>query len=208
MREVYTHTADPWDISEVDMEFRLVYWGELPSAQSGGHSAVKHRIRQEFHKQLRELWTNHHLLSNQMAKSGGPEIMAGEFAHHGYRFIPLASERNTVVCALDILFLRRENPGHWIVDGGDFDNRIKTLLDAMEIPKRQSDLPPSPATADEDPFFCLMEDDKLVTSLRVTTDRLLLPHQWGQVKTDVFLVIDVRTRAVNPRAMYSEVHGW
>jgi hypothetical protein len=70
--------------------------------------------------------------------------------------------------------LRPEAPGHVITQGGDIDNRLKTLLDSLQVPKldqlASSDVP----RPDETPFFyCLVEDDNLITSLSVTTDRLL-----------------------------------
>jgi hypothetical protein len=46
---------------------------------------------------------------------------------------------------------------------------------------------------DESPFFCLLEDDSLITSLSVTADRLLMPQTGsGHCIHDVFLVIRVR----------------
>jgi hypothetical protein len=36
-----------------------------------------------------------------------------------------------------------------------------------------SELGGASATPDEDPFFCLLEDDSLITEVNITTDRLL-----------------------------------
>ncbi|MCA1626043.1 MAG: hypothetical protein LC768_07980 [Acidobacteria bacterium] len=69
--------------------------------------------------------------SEQMTKL---EIMARQYSRFGYRFVPLVSRDNFMICGLDILFLRRENPGDLILRGGDIDNRIKTLLDALRMP--------------------------------------------------------------------------
>lgn len=72
-------------------------------------------------------------------------------------------------CALDVLFLRRDGPGSLIKSGGDIDNRLKVLFDALKLPRPgefDSTVPPAP---DEDPFFCLVEDDTLITEIKVTT---------------------------------------
>ena len=57
------------------MEFRLIYWGPLPSEKcedkqvsgSGGYGRAKdkHRLRKHFHLQLRELWKQHPDLREQ-----------------------------------------------------------------------------------------------------------------------------------------------
>ncbi|MFN2392410.1 MAG: hypothetical protein ABR566_10635 [Pyrinomonadaceae bacterium] len=128
------------------MEFRLIYEGSLKSSgNSTKHVKEKHAIRKEFHKQLSTLGGYHRTLqrwmtdvlqnipgtSEQMTKL---EIMARQYSRFGYRFVPLVSRDNFMICGLDILFLRRENPGDLILRGGDIDNRIKTLLDALRMP--------------------------------------------------------------------------
>jgi threonine synthase len=77
--------------------------------------------------------------------------------------------------------------------GGDIDNRIKVLFDALRMPKIgefDAETPPAP---DEAPFFCLLQDDSLITEIKVTTDRLLTPLQTEEDSDDVHLVIHVRT---------------
>lgn len=49
-----------------------------------------------------------------------------------------------------------------------------------------------PIESDEDPFYCLLEDDKLITSISVTTDRLILPLAGPEHTNHVMLVIHVR----------------
>ncbi|HOA94424.1 MAG TPA: hypothetical protein PKJ79_11745, partial [Quisquiliibacterium sp.] len=60
--------------------------------------------------------------------------------------------------------------------GGDIDNRLKTLLDGLRMPRganegRQTLLD----TPDPVPFFCLLEDDSLVTKVTVESEQLLRP---------------------------------
>lgn len=185
------------------MEFRLIYEGSLKSSgNSTKHVKEKHAIRKEFHKQLSTLWGCHQTLqrwttdvlqnipgtSEQMTRL---EIMARQYSRFGYRFVPLVSRDNFMICGLDILFLRRENPGDLILRGGDIDNRIKTLLDALRMPDDCNEVFGSPE-ATEDPFFCLLQNDSLVTELNVLTDRLLTPLKEGQHENEVVLVIKVK----------------
>ena len=103
-----------------------------------------------------------------------------------------------LICSLDILFLRRENPGSLLMQGGDIDNRVKTLFDALRIPESGLELPAdAKPEAGQDPFFCLLENDTLVTDLKVTTDRLLRPLRSGpdDHKNNVILVVHVNVKA-------------
>jgi hypothetical protein len=111
---------------------------------------------------------------------------------HGFTFAPLVSETIHLVAELDVQVLWPQQPGAIITSGGDIDNRLKTLLDALKIPSEPTALPvgTSPGS-DEDPFFCLLEDDSLVTKLAVDTDRLLEPISSA---SEVELWIRVRTR--------------
>lgn len=201
------------------MDFRLVYEGSLKSSgNSARHVDEKHNIRKAFHIQLAELYERHPSLRHRktyireedrwteaarkegehFADAGASEVetMARRFARCGFRFVPLVNKRLELVCSLDILFLRRENPGDLILRGGDVDNRIKTLLDALRLPADGSELPANCAPeADEDPFFCLLENDSLVTALNVTTDRLLTPLKPGQRENEVVLLVHVKIRA-------------
>ena len=103
--------------------------------------------------------------------------MAAEYQQYGYRFIPLVLERFSLLCSLKILFLRRDIPGK-VISAGDIDNRVKTLIDALRMPKSPNelvddDVKPRPG---EVPFFCLLEDDTQVSGFSVETDTLLDPE--------------------------------
>lgn len=120
---------------------------------------------------------------------------------NGNRFVPLVSEAGGFTCSLDVLFLRRDNPGSLIEHGGDVDNRIKVLFDGLTMPIDVKQLGGFPIEPDEDPFFCLLEDDKLVTNISVTTDRLIIPQENEEDVNDVFLVIHVTV--VDPSALFA-----
>src|ERR1019366_1365691 len=77
------------------------------------------------------------------------EHIADDHQRCGGRFVPLVSKTGGFTCSLDILFLRRDNPGYLIASGGDIDNRIKVLLDGLRMPETVSDLGGLPIDADE-----------------------------------------------------------
>ena len=89
---------------------------------------------------------------------------------------PPLSHGKTIWLANSITFLRQQPPGQLLGEGGDIDNRLKTLSDALRMPSKaeaqqaQIDIRP-----DDDPIHCLLQDDALVTKVTLETDRLLRP---------------------------------
>jgi hypothetical protein len=146
------------------MEFRLFYEGPL---KNNGDAKTKHIIRKEFHQQLKRLWEQHDLLKLASTRrvdfieGSVVNILARQFDKCGFQFVPLVNKKFDLICSLDILFLRRSKPGELIEHGGDLDNRIKTLFDALKVPPNYDGISGSP-DADEAPFFCLLEDDALI----------------------------------------------
>ena len=67
--------------------------------------------------------------------------------------------------------LTNHAPVSLITRAGDLDNRIKTLVDALRVPRDQHEL--TGATIPPGLYPCLMEDDAVVTGFRLTTDRYL-----------------------------------
>jgi hypothetical protein len=179
----------------------------------------KQSIRKVFHGQLKRLWQSnkflreHRMGSNEAATSpaeqaqqaaqwgDGPntrvpmaEAIAAKFRRNGYRFVPLVCEDFSLLCSLDILFLRRDFP-LGVISAGDLDNRVKTLIDALRMPKSANELRGNEMPGvGEDPFFCLLEDDDLVTALTVETDMLLDPPNGEADHGEVKLVISVELK--------------
>ena len=197
------------------MQFRLVYRGKLPAArwEEGTRRKEKHEIRKVLHKQLAELWKQNSLLSiltekhdidGEVLRSKADSI-ANNFTKCGFRFLPLVTQGLALACSLDILFLRRDAPGKIIQSGGDIDNRIKVLFDALRVPRGCDEVKGFTPDADEDPLYCLLEDDTLINDVRVNTDRLLLPMESGESEHDVMLIIHVRTIVTDPSKTWV---GW
>lgn len=190
-----------WPEEGALVEFRLIYRGPLPAQGSGTGSRIseKREIGMRFLPQLRELWKHHPILSEVWLERGiNLEQVGSKFERAGFLFLPLVSKARGIACSLDILFLRRDGPGNLIVTGGDIDNRIKTLFDALRMPHEEELNNIAPADG-ERPFFCLLEDDALVTDVRVTTDRLLEPLGGDERIHDVHLVVHVKTKIVDDR---------
>lgn len=180
------------------LEFRLTYRGPLKTKGSAT-KFDKHSIRKHFHLQLKALWTQEPLIRFAKYIDAARELHEREISLlepvGPYQFAPLVSQAAgwRAVCAVDILFLRPAQPGQLIGHGGDLDNRLKTLFDAMRVPNL--DELPAGATPDfdEKPFHCLLQDDALVTKINVTTDRLLVSAS----PNDVELIVGVGVSATS-----------
>jgi UPF0288 family protein (methanogenesis marker protein 3) len=107
--------------------------------------------------------------------------------------VPLVRDSFALKCGLKILFLRKEDPGR-VFQGGDMDNRLKTLFDALAIPNKQQIVNDAGTT---DPINCLLEDDRLITKVEIDTHRLL--SRPNASKHEVHLVIEVDVRVSNSR---------
>jgi hypothetical protein len=198
------------------MRFRLVYRGPLPaSGNSSKKPDDIRRIRDQFHPQLALLWETHRALTRLKFTSRVPDGSGGRYINidgspfepefgpstplqkgfvdlcepirQGDRsYIPLVRKSLDLTCSLDILFLRQEEPGSLVLQGGDLDGRIKTLFDALRIPV--------PDVAAKYPqaqnvTYCLMESDALISSFEVDSDRLLFPETTHP--HEVMLIVDV-----------------
>lgn len=178
------------------MQFTLYYRGKLKSNAS---PRDKHALRQHFHRQLKRLWTQpplsgftRLLLPERRNDLGIPVELSVIKQLHGFEFAPLVCEKVSLVAELQIQMLWPQAPGAIVSAGGDIDNRLKTLFDSLKIPSERTALPRGTAPErDERPFYCLLEDDRLITRIDVETDRLLEPGLEG---SEVALFIRVRTR--------------
>ena len=193
------------------------------AGKGGRRTEEKHAIRKVIHKQLARLWevvpnlkmrttdytvlhpggatwdANHKITSRTMASSDLRQslckTLGDSFDKCGYKFVPLVNNHMKLSCGLDVLFLRRDMPGVPLIhSGGDIDNRLKVLFDALRVPANCDEVSGAVKESGEDPyFFCLLEDDALITGVSVTTDTLLTPYVAGQ-ENDVHLVINVKVR--------------
>ena len=201
------------------MKFKLLYHGQLrASTTSDTRVKEKHLIRKEFHKQLKELWRVQAPFSSWLGAAKVPaqnspsgkettviDIMADKHARCGYRFLPTISIGRSLSCGLDVTFLRRDHPGNLVRSGGDIDNRIKTLFDALRMPNNSGELANMPPGPDENPFYVLLEDDSQITKVSIATDRLLTAPADGEHINDVHLVIGVTVNVINVFGQFGNI---
>ena len=187
-----------WPEGNETMEFRLILRGELPPDKRGT-VPVKHAIRREHHPQLRTLWQQHPALRGafdpkmNIRHSGRSRIeeLANDNDRFGFRFIPLVKKRD-FACSLDILLLRRQEPYRAFDPVGDLDGRVKTLIDGLRMPQQHQEVGGYKPAPDEDPFFCLMDDDSAIFNFHVAVDRLLIPAEPNEPQRDIIAIIGVR----------------
>jgi hypothetical protein len=156
------------------VEFTLTYDGSLPT---NGRPAQKHAIRSMLHPQLKELWRYRPLL--QFEDNAGPNLATVG----GYDFCTVVHPRWGFQAKLDILMLRPEPVGGIVGTGGDIDNRLKTLFDALTRPTHAQDIPANwTPTVEETPLHCLLDDDSLIAGFSINVDRLLAAPTSTHVK--------------------------
>jgi hypothetical protein len=176
------------------MEFTLFYQGEL---RSNGDALHKQSIREALHPQMQKLWQLDPLVDCksfvEYPHAAEADLCLLETVG-GFVFAPLISDKLALTAQVTITMLRPERPGQVIQQSGDIDNRLKTLFDALSIPPHREHLPknysPRP---DQVPLFCLLQDDRLISSVAVHTERLLT-HDEAVNKSHVVLLIQVKTR--------------
>lgn len=201
-----------WRNSDIEpddytMQFHLTYEGPLygPKQCRPDH---KQEIRQVFHTQLKKFWQIHPWLNQALhgkyeaAENINPmtplrDGLAQRFSRGAYKFVPLVRAEDALLCSLDILFLRPDRPGS-MIESGDIDGRLKTLFDGLKMPGNTGEFGSKyqEPKEGEDPFYCLLEDDKLITHVSLETDTLLEPTKLGlsrnETTNDARLVIGVK----------------
>lgn len=206
---------DPAAVVGGAVRITLVYRGPLPACQNDNRkSDHKHRIRVEFSSQLAWHWQNDPLLATHAGGIGFPlaqvenrhvQIQQDLISKHafycadtcGYRAVPLITRHNGLTCWLDITLKRRSDPGDLIVngtDGGDLDNRLKLLLDALRMPLANNEVPAS-MWGHGEWLNCLLEDDALISRIAIEAQRLTTSpaENEGPDYAEVDVVVDVKS---------------
>ena len=200
------------------MRFRLTYEGALLGASRNKTRAQhKHEIRMRLHPQLKRLWAMNAWLKDlaelkfpnfQEAISGNAlrkpgawdhcpsymEQLAKEHQSHNRNWCPLVTDEMQLSCSIDILFLRTGAKGG-IMNVGDIDGRLKTLFDALAIPRSPSGLP----EPEDEPILVLLKDDSLISHVSVETDELLeaTSNTVGQNDSRVVFTVNIKPMIAN-----------
>jgi hypothetical protein len=111
---------------------------------------------------------------------------------HVGRFIPLVRHSLCLACAVDILFLRHEEPFKLLQKGGDLDNRLKTLFDGLKMPNPKDKYVGEHPTAD--PLYVVAEDDALIYDFSVKSGKLL--GNRAKKEHAVKLIVDVTIKVL------------
>jgi hypothetical protein len=209
------------------MEFTLRYTGPL---KSGRHHLVqaKHQIRCALHEQLADYWNRDHRLTQVRVSElqppmktirhrydvrpidgsvGGPTSWFYAHSVAGIRFVPLVTAWRFLRCELSVRLYRYEGDelhGRLLEGNGDLDNQLKTLLDALRMPHHKDELPRG-CSHSGDAFFCLLEDDCLISRLTLDTRQILGPRpaDTHQVQVDLDVkIVPIRTMGLNMEMLY------
>ncbi len=203
-------------LGELIMDFFLRYQGPLPTcSRTDSRAPEKDFIRRKLSPQLKDLWENHPGLKKNISiasarelavkgrslvdKDNGNEPTREHFGHvaiKGWKFVPLIVRARRWICEIKITFLRRHDPGD-IVRGGDIDNRLKTLFDGLRIPYESNEIAHSLNDQAEPDCFCLLEDDALISSVAIETERLWGPIEGEERESDVNILMRVTIKKYN-----------
>ncbi|WP_420968280.1 hypothetical protein [Bradyrhizobium sp. B120] len=111
---------------------------------------------------------------------------------HGAWFRPLVRDSYALHCGMKVRFLRKEPPGK-VYQGGDIDGRIKTLVDALTMPRHIEQVLDR-TSSEASPIYCLLEDDSLVSGFEVESERLLGDQDNAADWVKLIIEVDVRVR--------------
>lgn len=184
----------------------------------------KHEIRKQIHTQLKNMWEKHPVISgikickickknhaldivddtdrhelqnlaDYVQEHADLKKAMQELNNNNYAFCPLVSSALGLQCAIDILLLR-EDAVAGVYKSGDLDNRIKTLIDGLTMPRTSDQIPAnSTPSAAETPFYTLLADDNIISSLKVETDTR---HKAEGDESFVTAIITVDVKPINP----------
>lgn len=166
------------------MRFTLTYQGPLPSK---GNAPQKKAIRDYLSPQIERLWRREEfrLGESNLAPTSVKTL-------RGRQYLPLVGTGSHLEADLSVLLLRRDDPASLFVSGGDLDNRMKTLFDALQTPQSAQECGEPPAFDGDarPPVYTVVEDDRLITGLSVRSERWLTDGD----ADEVLVVLDVTLR--------------
>jgi hypothetical protein len=138
------------------------------------------------------IWDPDNIGSPLPLREGQIDLCAPIPVPNAGNFKPLVRRSLSLACAVDVLFLRHEEPYNLMRQGGDLDGRIKTLFDALKMPDPKNEYVGDEPTAD--PLYVAMEDDSLISDVSIRTGRLL--GNRAKDKHAVRLVVDITIKVL------------
>jgi hypothetical protein len=117
------------------------------------------------------------------------------------RYWFLIAEHLATVVDLNITLLLPHEVGRIVHNGGDIDNRIKTLFDALRVPSVPSEIPAADSFHyGEGGMYCLLQDDKLINRVSLQSYQDHAPAGADVVTA----LIEVRTKIT--RALWGNLY--
>lgn len=171
------------------MEFAVTFDGVLPTTRA--NREIKHHLRLSLHLQMKALFEAKGL-------AGPPEFRTLEPGHshsmvhevRGKRFVSLVCANNGLFAELNVTMLRPDPTNNLIVEG-DIDNRLKVLFDVLSVPRKEQLPTDWTPTSDQEPVYCLLEDDQRITRVSLQT------HQWfdapAEDRVRLFVKVNVKS---------------
>lgn len=111
----------------------------------------------------------------------------------GVSYVPLVRDSLYLACAVDVLFMRHEEPYSLMRQGGDLDGRLKTLFDALKMPDPKDPVY-NGTEPTEDPLYVVLEDDSLISDFSIKSGRLL--GRGAKKKHEVRLAVDITLKVL------------
>lgn len=189
------------------MKFTLMYEGPLRPSDKATKEH-KHDIRKILNAQLQSLWELEPLRSYRSDAIGDAPVSpvaAYESARDeeelstaestvqcvaGGFYLPIVTEYLYLLAEVGITWFRQEPPGS-LLNIGDIDNKLKTFLDCLQTPPLGQAVSLGEWNSNASPFYTVLQDDALISSIKVDTVRDLRPRPVGNA--DVLLLVEVRT---------------
>src|SRR5271156_6808570 len=126
---------------EQTVKFLLEYDGPLRAAtDSDTKIKNKNELRWRLSSQLGTFFQRGDFSKLPQGRVAHPPIRELEVQGRKFKFLPVIWISVPVMCELTIQIKRRENPGGVLTQDGDLDNRVKTIFDALRMPKNESEL--------------------------------------------------------------------
>jgi hypothetical protein len=184
--------------------FTLMYDGPLfasgndPALQSETKIKNIWSIRGRIVPQLERIFETSPIFGGQ---GGAPTRAAAMYVRqpiirNGFKFCALVRPGMGLGSELDIKMLVNHQPGSVITQAGDLDNRLKTLFDALRVPKDNEFRGHTMTQAANELYPCLLEDDAAITRVCIASERWL--DSGDRAENEVHLTIAVRITVLSP----------
>ena len=195
------------ELRRLDEAVKLIlnYQGPLPTDSSTYALQAKNTLRATFHHQLAGFCVSESRFMGLLEAADLPEaVLRGERLEYntvhpgghfyvtrgGRQWAPLITQSQHRFAEVHAVLQRRRKWGHVFTPGGDLDNQLKVVLDGLRIPQEDNETRGFPLPEDRR-YFCLLENDALITDVRVQTAQLYAPKAADEQKSDVILSLYV-----------------